>query len=103
MKATERIREYHASHGTGYTLKRLGQKAGQLLLGTYERRRKQEQASPEELQFQRENQPDAGLISVVIPVYNTDPKMLTALIASLEAQTYLNFEAVLYDGASTGP
>ncbi len=101
MKATERIREYHASHGTGYTLKRLGQKAGQLLLGTYERRRKREQASPEELQKQRENPPAAGLISVVIPVYNTDPGMLNALLDSLEAQTYTDFEAVLYDGAST--
>ena len=101
--AVSRIREYLQGHGAAYTLKRLGQKASQELLGTYERRRKQEQASPEELQFQRENQPDAGLISVVIPVYNTDPKMLAALIASLEAQTYLNFEAVLYDGASTRP
>ena len=101
MKATERIREYHASHGTGYTLKRLGQKAGQLLLGTYERRRKREQASPEELQRQRENPPAAGLISVVVPVYNTDPGMLNALLDSLEAQTYADFETVLYDGAST--
>lgn len=101
MKATERIREYHASHGTGYTLKRLGQKAGQLLLGTYERRRKREQASPEELRRQRENPPAAGLISVVVPVYNTDPGMLNALLDSLEAQTYTDFEAVLYDGAST--
>ena len=101
--AISRVREYVQGHGASYTLKRLGQKAAQELLGTYERRRKREQASPEELQFQRENQPDAGLISVVIPVYNTDPKMLSALIDSLEAQTYLNFEAVLYDGASTRP
>ena len=99
--AIDRIREYLESHGTAYTLKRLGQKASQQLLGNYERRRKREQATPEELRAQRENQPDAGLISVVIPVYNTDPAMLGALLDSLEAQTYLNFEAVLYDGAST--
>ena len=99
--AASRIREYLQSHGAAYTLKRLEQKAAQQLLGTYERRRKREQASAEELRAQRESQPDAGLISVVIPVYNTDPKMLGALLDSLEAQTYLNFEAVLYDGGST--
>ena len=100
-EALSRIREYLQSHGAAYTARRLGQKAAQQLLGTYERRRKRETASAEELRAQRENQPDAGLISVVIPVYNTDPGMLTALLDSLEAQTYLNFEAVLYDGAST--
>ena len=99
--AVTRIQEYLQSHGTSYTLKRLGQKAAQQLLGTYERRRKQEIATPEELHAQRENQPDAGLVSVVIPVYNTDPGVLTSLLDSLEAQTYLNFEAILYDGAST--
>ncbi len=96
-----RIREYLQSHGASYTVKRLGQKAAQLLLGTYERRRKLEQASAEELYAQRENQPDAGLISVVIPVFNTDPGMLGALLDSLEAQTYFNYEAILYDGGST--
>ena len=94
-----RIQEYLQSHGTSYTLKRLGQKAAQQFLGTYERRRKQEMATPEELRTQRENQPDAGLISVVIPVYNTDPGMLAALLDSLAVQTYLNYEAILYDGA----
>ena len=96
-----RIQEYLQSHGTSYTLKRLGQKAAQQLLGTYERRRKREQATAEELRAQRENQPEAGLISVVVPVYNTDPGMLDALLDSLEAQTYLNYEVILYNGAST--
>ena len=99
--AIGRIREYLRGHGAAYTAKRLGQKAAQQLLGTYERRRRQEQATEEELRAQRENQPDAGLISVAIPVYNTDPAMLGALLDSLEAQTYRNFEAILYDGAST--
>ena len=101
MKTVERIREYRKSHGTAYTLKRLGQKAAQLLLGTYERRWRRERASGAELERQRENQPGAGLISLVIPVYNTDPRMLQALLDSILAQTYRNFEAVLYDGAST--
>ena len=100
-RAISRIGEYLQGHGASYTLKRLGQKAAQELLGTYERRRRRETASPEELRAQRENQPEGGLISVVIPVYNTDPKMLSALLDTLKSQTYLNFEAVLYDGAST--
>ncbi len=100
-KSLDRIREYLEGHGASYTLKRLGQKAAQQMLGTYERRRKREAASAEELHAQRQHQPDAGLISVVIPVYNTDPGMLNALLDSLEAQTYEQFEAVLFDGAST--
>jgi len=97
----DRIREYRESHGTAYTLKRLGQKGKQLLLGTYDRRWKREKATEAELKVQRENQPGAGLISLVIPVYNTDPGMLRALLDSIVAQSYENFEAVLYDGAST--
>ena len=89
----DRIREYRESNGTAYTLKRLGQKAAQQLLGTYDRRYLREKATPEELRFQRENPPAAGLISMVIPVYNTDPGMLTALLDSLEKQSYRNFEA----------
>ena len=102
-KAIERIREYRESHGTAYTVKRLGQKAAQQLLGTYDRRWKREKAGPEELRAQRENQPGAGLLSLVIPVYNTDPGMLRALLDTIRQQTYRNFEAVLYDGASTRP
>ena len=100
-KAIDRIREYRESHGTAYTLKRLGQKGKQLLLGTYDRRWKRERATAAELQRQRENPPEAGLISVVVPIYNTDPGMLRALLESIAAQSYENFEAVLYDGAST--
>ena len=100
-KSLDRAQEYLEGHGASYTLKRMGQKGAQQILGTYDRRRKQEAASAEELRFQRENQPAAGLVSVVVPVYNTDPGMLTALLESLENQTYAGFEAVLYDGAST--
>ena len=91
MRAIERIREYRESHGTAYTLKRLGQKAAQQLLGTYDRRWRREKATEAELQRQRENQPEAGLISLVIPVYNTDPVMLSALLLSIVSKTYRNF------------
>ena len=101
MKAIERIREYRDSHGTAYTLKRLSQKAAQQLLGTYDRRYLREKATPEELRSQRANPPAAGLISIITPVYNTDPGMLIALLESVEKQSYENFEHILYDGAST--
>ena len=100
-QALNRIREYRDSHGTAYTLKRLGQKAAQQLLGTYDRRYLREKATEEELRAQRENPPATGLISIVTPVYNTDPGMLTALLESVEKQSYENFEHILYDGAST--
>ena len=101
MTIIQRIREYRDSHGTSYTLRRLGQKARQRILGTYDRRYRQDQCGADELQHQRLNPPDAGLISVIIPVYNTDPVMLQALLDTLKAQTYNNFEVILYDGAST--
>ena len=82
MKIITRIQDYRQNHGTAYTFRRLGQKAAQQLLGTYDFRRRKEAAADSELEEQRKNQPDAGLISVVIPVYNTDPGMLSALLDS---------------------
>ena len=103
MKIIARIQDYRQNHGTAYTLRRLGQKAAQQFLGTYDRRRRKETVTGAELEKQRQHQPEAGLISVVIPVYNTDPDMLSALLDSLQNQSYLNYEAVLYDGASSRP
>ena len=99
----DRIREYLAIHGASYTLRRLTQKGVQRFFGTYDRRRRREQATQEELARQRAHQPPAGLISLVIPVYNTAPSMLEALLQTIRAQTYQNFEALLYDGCSTRP
>ena len=101
MSSIRRIREYVDSHGASYTLRRLFQMVSQRWFRTYERKRNRLASTPEELQSQRDHQPDAGLISVVVPVYNTDPQMLKDLIACLREQTYDRFEAVLYDGCST--
>ena len=103
MSAIERIREYRKSHGTRYTLKRLAQKGRERLIGTYDRRFRREACSREELERQRQHPPAAGLISVVIPIYNTEPHMLGALLDSLKAQSYGDYEAILYDGGSTRP
>ncbi|MDO4739918.1 MAG: glycosyltransferase [Eubacteriales bacterium] len=56
-----------------------------------------------ELARQRSAPPPAGLISVLVPVYNTDPAMLRALVDSLLAQTYPHWEACLYDDRSPKP
>ncbi len=97
----ERLRSYAAVHGMKYTLRRLREKAGQEIFGTWDRQWAREKAQPEELAAQRAHQPEAGLISVVIPVYNTKELFLRELLESLLAQSYENWEAVLYDGGST--
>ena len=101
MDRIQRFREYLETHGGRYTLRRCAEKAGQVVFGTWDRQWKREKASPEELAFQRANPPEAGLISVVIPVYNTKGFFLRELLKSLQAQTYADWEAVLYDGGST--
>ena len=100
MNRLQRLREYVETHGVGYTVRRCGEKAGQIVLGTWDRQWRQEKASPEDLARQRENPPAAGLISVVIPVYNTEERYLRELLDSLLAQSYERWEAILYDGGS---
>ena len=103
MNRWERLREYAETHGVRYTVRRCGEKAGQVLLGTWDRQWKRERATAEELRRQAEHPPQAGLISVVIPVYNTRESYLRELLESLRAQSYAAWEAVLYDGGSTRP
>lgn len=100
MGAFARIREYLKGHGAGYTLHRLWQVFRQRYLGTYDRRREKEAASDAELAEQRAHQPEAGTISIVVPVYNTDPDMLEELIGSLTVQTYADIDVVLYNAGT---
>jgi len=44
-----------------------------------------------------------ALLSVVVPVYNTDPGLLQRMIASVKAQWYSHWELVLVDDHSTSP
>lgn len=101
MRIVNRLRDYRKSHGTRYTLRRGAEKAVQYALGTGDRVWRRRYPSAQELRRQRDTPPAAGLISVAVPVYNTDPSMLSALLHTLSAQTYENWEAVLYNGAST--
>ena len=54
----------------------------------------QQYKEPEQLEYK-------PLISVVVPVYNVEPQMLTACIQSVQNQTYDNWELCLVDDCST--
>ena len=90
MNRISRIRSYADIHGIGYTLRRLAEKTGQAVFGTWDRQWRREKVSTEEMAAQRAHQPAAGLISVVIPVYNTREVFLQELLDSLRDQTYEN-------------
>ena len=103
MSRIQRLREYARTHGAAYTVRRCGEKVNEVIFGAWDRQRKKEEPKAEELRRQRENPPAAGLISVVVPVYNTEEKLLRELLDSLQAQTFGNWEAILYDGGSDRP
>ena len=97
----QELRNYLQVHGPGYTLRRCSEKTVQRVFGTYNRIRRRQQPSAAALEEQRKYPPAAGLISVIVPVYNTEPRLLRKLLDSLSDQTYQDWEAVLYDGASS--
>lgn len=80
-------------------LEKLSQ-AGGLGEESYDRWRKKRLPSPEELERQRKTllsgQP---LISIVVPLYRTPLPFLKELVASVEAQTYANWELCFSDGS----
>lgn len=92
---------YIARNGLGYTLRRMGEKLHERLFQPYDRYFRSHLLSEAELTKQRAQQQPAGLISVLIPTYNTRPDLLLSLASSLTAQTYADWEAVLYDGHSS--
>ena len=47
--------------------------------------------------------PDQPLISIITPVYNTDPRWLRACVESVRRQVYPRWELCLCDDASTSP
>lgn len=95
-----RARDYVKHHGVAYTLQRCGEKAAEHMFRFYDRTWRKLAPTQELLGAQRAKPIDAGLISVVVPVYNTDPAMLREMVDSLLAQTYQHWEAILYDDCS---
>lgn len=69
---------------------------------TYGRWREKYQTSAEELERQgREHLPDEPLFSIVVPLYQTPPGYLRELVASVQAQTYENWQLCLADGSES--
>ena len=101
MPFVRRVMNYVRSHGASYTLRRAGEMLGERVFRSYDRACRLTDPDVAELTRQRENQPAAGLISIAIPTWNTKPEFLWVLADSLIAQTYANWEAVLWDGGST--
>jgi len=101
MAFVQRVIRYVRMHGGAYTLHRAGELLADRLFHCADRKYRREATDDAELTRQRGCQPDAGLISVAVPVYNTRPGFLQQLTESLQVQTYTDWEAILYDGCST--
>lgn len=94
---------YFKRYGLARTVKRVGQKVSEKMTGEregYMTWRKHTLPSKEELAAQREHHFEREpLFSIVVPLYRTDEKLLRALVESVRAQTYANWELCLSDGS----
>lgn len=91
---------YIRQHGLRHTLRRGCEKLNERVFGSYDKVWRRICADETELARQRADQPAAGRISIVVPVYNTRPDLLLALARSFAAQTYADWEACLYDAST---
>ena len=92
---------YYRRNGFSGTVRRSAEKlfAGRGS-GSYEKWIRQYGPDEEELARQRaETFANAPLISIVVPLYRTPEKYLDALVSSVRAQTYANWELCLSDGS----
>lgn len=101
MNQFRRFKNHISKHGFAKTSTKCGSKLLQRIFCTYDRSVRRREQDAAMLLQQRANQPAAGLISIVVPIFNTDPMMLKALADSLTAQTYNAWEAIFYNGGST--
>lgn len=102
MSLVKRVADYVRLNGAGYTLRRAVEKFRDQYLREYDRLYRRVRATEEDLEKQRGRVwQEKPLISILVPVYNTDARMLRELADSFLAQTYSNWEAILLDGAST--
>ncbi len=105
MSFVLRVMRYVYRHGVRFATRFATEKVREKLSRSYNSVWHQLQPKTKELDMQKKDcaVQEVGLISVVIPVYNTKPVLLNALADSLVNQSYQNWEACLYDGASTSP
>ncbi len=95
LRALRKIYSYYKRHGFRRTVKRL--------FGVLKLRLHSNWNNPytkKQLQAQRETQFARDIrISVLVPLYNTPVRFLKEMIASVQAQTYANWELCLADGS----
>ena len=91
MANWNRLTDYVRRNGIGYTLRRALQMADDRLLRRYDRAFRRKAPDASELSRQRAWQPEAGCISIAVPLYNTRPAFLRDMTHSLLSQTYSNF------------
>ncbi len=98
-----KISAYFRRYGFARTIQRVFEKLKEKTSGqkeSYMSWRERHMPTKEQLQAQRQNvflkQP---LISIVVPMYQTPENYLKALVNSVIAQTYKNWELVLSDGS----
>lgn len=99
-RLVRRVCDYVKHHGAAYTLQRCGEKAAEKVFRFYDRTWQKLKLTEAEAERQRNTPIDAGLISVVVPVYNTQPTLLREMVDSLLGQTYAHWEAILFDDCS---
>ena len=97
-----RVQSYLQTYGLKWTIRRGREKAGERFFGTCDRLWQRLAPDEEELSRQRANPPEAGRFSLLIPVYNPRPVLLRALLDSISAQSYADWEACLMN-AGTDP
>ena len=92
---------YYRRNGFAGTLRRTIEKLfASSAPSSYGKWRKAKLAPPDELARQRETVfAHAPLVSIVVPLYKTPENYLLALVRSVQAQTYANWELVLSDGS----
>ena len=99
-KEFEKIKWYGKMYGMGKTCRYLKNKVLYGYMDDYPRWQKKHAISEAELAEQRETHFEKEpLISIVVPLYKTPVQYLAALVESVKAQTYVNWELCLSDGS----
>ena len=96
----EKIKWYKKMYGMGKTCRYLKNKVLYGYMDDYPRWQKRHAISEAELEEQREAHFDyEPLVSIVVPLYKTPVQYVGALVQSVKAQTYANWELCLSDGS----
>mgnify|MGYP000862956993 CR=1 FL=1 len=97
-----KVKSYYHQFGAVSTVKKIYGKATKRDTISYQSWYKMQRPSRSVLSAQSKQVfPYMPKISIVVPLYKTPEKYLTAMIASIRGQSYLNWELCLSDGSGT--